>query len=158
MSMNNTFGIPGASRGEQQQRVAVEVGSAVADFGIRRRLSARFQPSNVQRFDSLVRQHSAQGLIRVAVEYRESGGGRPGERLDLERRQARVDGDDSATEAPDGDQIDEQLQFVAEMEKDAVAGSEASPSQKGDPALYTKGDLFRLPVASGERFNQGSYT
>ena len=87
---------------------------------------------------------------------RKARGGRSRQRFDLERRQAGIDGNGAAPKAPDCEQVREELERVAVMQKDSIEAAEAKVGIVRRPAQALVAHCPPVPCPAGQRLVQVS--
>lgn len=158
MTVDNTFRLACGPRREQNERRLVERDQA----GRQRKRRNRETPGQWRwRLECLDPHHTQRCrhcAICCATPDGEAGGGRTRQLLNLERSQTRIDRNCAAANAPYGKQIDEELQRVAVMEEDAVAGCEAMMLEKGDAMAEFALDRRRIPSSAGDGLDETADT
>ena len=149
MGVHDTLRAPRRSRGEEDEGVVVEA----APPRRQRPLAA----GGVGRFDHLdaCGSEGANDLRGSAfIDHREVRTRRPREVLELEGREPAVDRDDGAAESPDGEQLGEELQAIAEMEEHALPAREPATLVAPDPTLDLTDDVGGIPSPARDRLRE----
>jgi len=147
MGVDDALRRAGRPRGEQDQRIVVEAAEA----------SDRFLIAGVHGLDDADAGRPERGdhrRVGGVVDHRQSRQGGSDQGFDLERRQARVDRYGTGTEAPDREQLDEELEAIAEGEKHPVTGCQLVTLEARDAARHLPTNLQTIPTAAADRLGE----
>ena len=146
MGMNNAFRIAGRAESEQDQGVVIEV--EMRRGGLRLAGVGRLQNVYAGRRERT-------GYFRGGC-FVHNGKTRPrdpAQVFNLERSQARIDRDRATAELPNGEQLREEFETVAEGQEDAIARGQALRLKASDTAGNLNADLRPIPASAAERLD-----
>jgi hypothetical protein len=147
VGVHHAFRASAGARGEEDQGV-----------GARLREIGRQVAGAVGLVGSDDRDRSGQGGRRLdgIVDHREPGRRRLDQSLQLHAGQARIQRHCAGAQAPEREQLGEELEAIARVEEDPIAGTQAPACPSRAPGRDRAGHRRSIPVSAGQRLDEPS--
>ncbi len=153
--VHDTLGLSRGPGGEQDQCIVIQPDAGgIPSYG---RPLRSVDSGQVHGLDPEPGEHGPRFRVRTSVPDRQPRLRPRRKSLDLERGEARVDGDDAPADSPGCQQLHEELVAVAEVDEDPLPAPKPLRLVVGDAGVDPLHRLLWCPAPASERFDESAH-